>query len=49
MEATLKLLKKLMCKVLRTLGGGGLTCCISELAAKCGNGAKVEITQNTFT
>ena len=30
---------------LKDLGGGGLTCCISELAAKCGNGAKVEITQ----
>ena len=41
----MKLLKGLIYKVLKDLGGGGLTCCISELAAKCGNGAKVEITK----
>ena len=30
---------------MKDLGGGGLTCCLSELAAKCGNGAKVELTK----
>ena len=45
MEATFEALKKVDVQGLKDLGGGGLTCCISELAAKCGNGAKVEITQ----
>jgi phosphoribosylformylglycinamidine synthase len=45
MEATFEALKRVDVQGLKDLGGGGLTCCISELAAKCGNGAKVEITQ----
>ena len=44
MEATFEALEKVNIQGLKDLGGGGLTCCISELAAKCGNGAKVEIT-----
>ena len=44
MEATFEALEKIDVQGLKDLGGGGLTCCISELAAKCGNGAKVEIT-----
>ncbi len=43
MEATFEALKRVDIQGLKDLGGGGLTCCISELAAKCGNGAKVEI------
>ena len=45
MEATFEALKRVDVQGLKDLGGGGLTCCISELAAKCGNGAKVEIAQ----
>lgn len=44
MEATFEALEMVNIQGLKDLGGGGLTCCISELAAKCGNGAKVEIT-----
>jgi phosphoribosylformylglycinamidine synthase len=44
MEATFEALERVDVQGLKDLGGGGLTCCISELAAKCGNGAKVEIT-----
>ena len=45
MEATFEALERIDIQGLKDLGGGGLTCCISELAAKCGNGAKVEITK----
>ena len=45
MEATFEALENVKIQGLKDLGGGGLTCCISELAAKCGNGAKVEITK----
>ena len=45
MEATFEALKRVDVQGLKDSGGGGLTCCISELAAKCGNGAKVEIAQ----
>lgn len=45
MEATFEALERIEVQGLKDLGGGGLTCCISELAAKCGNGAKVEITK----
>lgn len=45
MEATFEALEKIQVQGLKDLGGGGLTCCISELAAKCGNGAKIEITK----
>ncbi len=44
MEATFEALENVDIQGLKDLGGGGLTCCLSELAAKCGNGAKVEIT-----
>lgn len=45
MEATFEALEKIDIQGLKDLGGGGLTCCLSELAAKCGNGAKVELTK----
>lgn len=45
MEATFEALERIEVQGLKDLGGGGLTCCISELAAKCGNGAKIEITK----
>jgi phosphoribosylformylglycinamidine synthase subunit PurL len=45
MEATFEALETVDVQGLKDLGGGGITCCISELAAKCGNGAKVEITK----
>ena len=45
MEATFEALEKVDIQGLKDLGGGGLTCCLSELAAKCGNGAKVELTK----
>ncbi|MCC7557505.1 MAG: phosphoribosylformylglycinamidine synthase subunit PurL [Methanobacteriaceae archaeon] len=45
LEATLEVLEKIPVDGVKDLGGGGLTCCISELAAKCGNGAKVELTK----
>jgi phosphoribosylformylglycinamidine synthase len=45
MEATFEALERVDVQGLKDLGGGGLTCCLSELAAKCGNGATVEITQ----
>jgi phosphoribosylformylglycinamidine synthase subunit PurL len=45
MEATFEALESVKIQGLKDLGGGGITCCISELAAKCGNGAKVEITK----
>ena len=38
-----------MCRVLKDLGGGGLTCCISEMAAKGGNGANVELAKYSIT
>ena len=45
LEATLEVLEEIPVDGVKDLGGGGLTCCISELAAKCGNGAKVELTK----
>ena len=45
MEATFEALERVDVQGLKDLGGGGITCCISELAAKCDNGAKVEIKQ----
>jgi len=44
MEATFEALEKIDVQGLKDLGGGGLTCCISEMAAKSENGAEVEIT-----
>ncbi|HMK53572.1 MAG TPA: phosphoribosylformylglycinamidine synthase subunit PurL [Methanobacteriaceae archaeon] len=45
MEATLEALEKVNVQGLKDLGGGGLTCCISEMAAKGGNGALMELTK----
>jgi len=45
MEATLEALEKIDIHGLKDLGGGGLTCCISEMAAKGGNGARMELTK----
>ncbi|MGC9518017.1 MAG: phosphoribosylformylglycinamidine synthase subunit PurL [Methanomicrobiales archaeon] len=45
LEATLEVLEKITVDGVKDLGGGGLTCCISELAAKCDNGARVELTK----
>ena len=45
MEATLEALEKIDIQGLKDLGGGGLTCCISEMAAKGGNGARMELTK----
>lgn len=45
MEATFEALEKIEIQGLKDLGGGGLTCCISEMAAKSENGAEVEITR----
>lgn len=44
LEATLEALDKIDVVGLKDLGGGGLTCCVSEMAAKGGNGAEVELT-----
>jgi phosphoribosylformylglycinamidine synthase len=43
LEATLEALDKINVQGLKDLGGGGLTCCVSEMAAKGGNGAIVEL------
>jgi phosphoribosylformylglycinamidine synthase len=43
LEATLEALDNVDVKGLKDLGGGGLTCCISEMAAKGGNGGTVEL------
>lgn len=45
LEATLEALDKIDVVGLKDLGGGGLTCCVSEMAGKCGNGAEVELTK----
>lgn len=45
MEATLEALDKINVQGLKDLGGGGLTCCLSEMAAKGGNGALMELTK----
>jgi len=45
LEATLEALKKINVQGLKDLGGGGLTCCLSEMAAKAGNGVLMELTK----
>jgi phosphoribosylformylglycinamidine synthase len=45
MEATFEALEKVKIQGLKDLGGGGLTCCISEMADKSGNGAQMELTK----
>jgi len=44
LEATIEALEKVDVVGLKDLGGGGLTCCVSEMAGKGGNGAEVELT-----
>lgn len=43
LEATLEVLESINVNGLKDLGGGGLTCCISEMAAKSGNGAHIDL------
>lgn len=43
LEATMEALEKIEIHGLKDLGGGGLTCCVSEMAAKSGNGAVVKL------
>ncbi len=45
LEATLEALDKIDVQGLKDLGGGGLTCCISEMSAKGGNGGTVDLTR----
>jgi phosphoribosylformylglycinamidine synthase subunit PurL len=45
LEATLEALKKINVQGLKDLGGGGLTCCLSEMAAKASNGVMMELTK----
>jgi len=45
LEATLEALDKINVQGLKDLGGGGLTCCISEMSAKGGNGCTVDLTK----
>ena len=41
-DATFEILETIDVSGVKDLGGGGLTCCISELVDKCGNGAIVD-------
>jgi len=41
LEASLEILEKIDVSGVKDLGGGGLTCCISELVDKCNNGAEI--------
>ncbi|MCE5214124.1 MAG: phosphoribosylformylglycinamidine synthase subunit PurL [Methanobacterium sp.] len=43
LEACLEALEKIDVQGLKDLGGGGLTCCISEMSAKGGNGGTVKL------
>jgi len=43
LEASLEILEKIDVAGVKDLGGGGLTCCISEIVDKCGNGAVVDL------
>lgn len=43
LDATMEALEKIDVQGLKDLGGGGLTCCVSEMAAKGGNGAIVKL------
>ena len=43
LEASLEILEKIDCSGVKDLGGGGLTCCVSELVDKSGNGAVVDL------
>lgn len=43
LEASLEILEKLPVSGVKDLGGGGLTCCVSELVDSCNNGAWVDL------
>jgi len=43
LEASLEILEKIDVAGVKDLGGGGLTCCVSEIVDKCGNGAVVDL------
>lgn len=43
LEASLEIMDKIKVSGVKDLGGGGLTCCISELAGACDNGAIVNL------
>ncbi|MDO5851472.1 MAG: phosphoribosylformylglycinamidine synthase subunit PurL [Methanobacteriaceae archaeon] len=43
MEATFEILENFDVHGVKDLGGGGLTCCISEMADKAGNGSEVDL------
>lgn len=43
LEASLEILEKINVSGVKDLGGGGLTCCISELVDSSKNGAKVDL------
>ncbi|AAB85851.1 MULTISPECIES: phosphoribosylformylglycinamidine synthase subunit PurL [Methanothermobacter] len=43
MEASFEIMDEIEVSGVKDLGGGGLTCCISELVAKCDNGARVSL------
>ncbi len=43
LEASLEILEKIDCSGVKDLGGGGLTCCVSELVDKSQNGAVVDL------
>ncbi|RBQ22680.1 Phosphoribosylformylglycinamidine synthase subunit PurL [Candidatus Methanobinarius endosymbioticus] len=43
LEASLEILEKIDVAGVKDLGGGGLTCCISELVEKCDNGALIDL------
>ena len=43
LEASLEIMEKIDCSGVKDLGGGGLTCCVSELVDKSGNGAVVDL------
>lgn len=43
LEASLEILEKIDCSGVKDLGGGGLTCCVSELVDSSENGAVVDL------
>ncbi|MDR2623259.1 MAG: phosphoribosylformylglycinamidine synthase subunit PurL [Methanobrevibacter sp.] len=43
LEASFEILEKIEVSGVKDLGGGGLTCCISELVDKCNNGAEIDL------
>lgn len=43
MEATYEILEEIDVHGVKDLGGGGLTCCLSEMADKGGNGSRIDL------